>query len=217
MTAYKMRISDWSSDVCSSGLWKACAPAIFIWNTPAIFELAARGSNARRDRFANFLRCKGDALARTIYEFLLTIDAAQKTRAIAECGIDRTIWRLDRIITRHSRSAGYTRTHWRAARHPHCARRRHAAGNRCSARHPRSTRRPRRSWCGISLALRHFIANAGKPLIEHALHIGLRDRRCRNERIALRRNRRRKKNGANHSRQGQSRGDRKSTRLNSSH
>src|SRR3546814_11664599 len=81
-----------------------------------------------------------------------------------------------------------------------------SAGNRCSARHPRSTRRPRRSWCGISLALRHFIANAGKPLIEHALHIGLRDRRCRNERIALRRNRRRKKNGANHSRQGQSRG-----------
>src|SRR3546814_4510077 len=65
---------------------------------------------------------------------------------------------------------------------------------------------PRRSWCGISLALRHIIANAGKPLIEHALHIGLRDRRCRNERIALRRNRRRKKNGANHSRQGQSRG-----------
>src|SRR3546814_5926771 len=123
-TAYEMRISDWSSDVCSSDL----------------------------------------------------IDAAQKTRAIAECGIDRTLWRLDRIITRHSRSAGYTRTHWRAARHPHCARRRHAAGNRCSARHPRSTRRPRRSWCGISLALRHFIANAGKPLIEHALHIGLRDR-----------------------------------------
>src|SRR3546814_14445503 len=39
-----------------------------------------------------------------------------------------------------------------------------------------------------------------------SLHIGLRDRRCRNERIALRRNRRRKKNGANHSRQGQSRG-----------
>src|SRR3546814_1629256 len=65
---------------------------------------------------------------------------------------------------------------------------------------------PRRSWCGISLALRHIIANAGKPLIEHALHIGLRDRRCRNERIALRRNRRRKKNGANHSCQGQSRG-----------
>src|SRR3546814_7831738 len=70
---------------------KACAPTIFIWNTPAIFELAARGSNARRDRFANFLRCKGDALARTFYEFLLTIDAAQKTRAIAECGIDRTL------------------------------------------------------------------------------------------------------------------------------
>src|SRR3546814_14251621 len=87
-----MLISDWSSDVCSSDL---------IWNTPAIFELAARGSNARRDRFANFLRCKGDALARTFYEFLLTIDAAQKTRAIAECGIDRTLWRLDRIITRH--------------------------------------------------------------------------------------------------------------------
>src|SRR3546814_12739432 len=85
-----MRISDWSSDVCSSDL--------------------------------------GDALARTFYEFLLTIDAAQKTRAIAECGIDRTLWRLDRIITRHSRSAGYTRTHWRAARHPHCARRRHEIG-----------------------------------------------------------------------------------------
>src|SRR3546814_955723 len=92
-----MRISDWSSDVCSSDLLKACAPTIFIWNTPAIFELAARGSNARRDRFANFLRCKGDALARTFYEFLLTIDAAQKTRAIAECGIDRT---LDRKSTR---------------------------------------------------------------------------------------------------------------------
>src|SRR3546814_4689113 len=117
-----MRISDWSSDVCSSDLkscaicdsavapcigrmfstlgtpppeaqadterpaalirsaLKACAPTIFIWNTPAIFELAARGSNARRDRFANFLRCKGDALARTFYEFLLTIDAAQKTQ-----------------------------------------------------------------------------------------------------------------------------------------
>src|SRR3546814_6249499 len=118
-TAYEMRISDWSSDVCSSELLgrpppeaqadtertaalirsalKACAPTIFIWNTPAIFELAARGSNARRDRFANFLRCKGDALARTFYEFLLTIDAAQKTRAIAECGIDRT---LDRKSTR---------------------------------------------------------------------------------------------------------------------
>src|SRR3546814_2089083 len=95
---------------------KACAPTIFIWNTPAIFELAARGSNARRDRFANFLRCKGDALARTFYEFLLTIDAAQKTRAITECGIDRTLWRLDRIIPLLSLSAGHTRTHWKLGR-----------------------------------------------------------------------------------------------------
>src|SRR3546814_17130988 len=76
---------------------KACASTIFIWNTPAIFELAVRGRNARRDRFATFLRCKGDALARTYYEFLLTIDADQKKRALHECGSDRTLWRLARI------------------------------------------------------------------------------------------------------------------------
>src|SRR3546814_16121592 len=70
---------------------KACAPTIFIWNTPAIFELAARGSNARRDRFATFLRCKGDALARTFYEFMLTIDEAQTTRSYTKCCIDRPI------------------------------------------------------------------------------------------------------------------------------
>src|SRR3546814_10099128 len=34
-TAYEMRISDWSSDVCSSDLWHCRTPTCRRWTTPA--------------------------------------------------------------------------------------------------------------------------------------------------------------------------------------
>src|SRR3546814_3660716 len=48
-TAYEMRISDWSSDVCSSDLWMHAADCSFArrWRRNEIFADAASSSPAR--------------------------------------------------------------------------------------------------------------------------------------------------------------------------
>src|SRR3546814_13191724 len=74
-TAYEMRISDWSSDVCSSDLGSSAHAAKILAElaAKAIEELGERGKGGRHFR-ATFFR--SDGLARTI-----AIETGHPTRA----------------------------------------------------------------------------------------------------------------------------------------
>src|SRR3546814_20497224 len=63
-TAYEVRISDWSSDVCSSDLKKRAGPPIgspaFFWAPPALLEFDAEGrADGARRRIVDEARVRG--------------------------------------------------------------------------------------------------------------------------------------------------------------
>src|SRR3546814_2840281 len=55
-TEYDMRISDWSSDVCSSDLWQGCDPAGRCLNSSSRAAKPPGAQSERFDEVANALR-----------------------------------------------------------------------------------------------------------------------------------------------------------------